>query len=45
MNPLLTPNIYEPEVPHYVAHEDCLYPISPGTIERSKTLRELESQR
>lgn len=29
---------------HYVAYEDTLYPISPDTIERSKTLRLLEEE-
>lgn len=33
------------EIEHYVAFEDRLYPISPETIERSKTLRTLEEER
>ena len=32
------------ETVHYVAFEDTLYPISAKTIERAKTLRELEAE-
>ena len=32
------------EISHFVAFENTLFPISPATIERSKTLRQLEEE-
>ncbi|MBQ7002160.1 MAG: hypothetical protein IJN67_14180 [Oscillospiraceae bacterium] len=32
------------EISHFVASDDALFPISPETIERSKTLRQLEEE-